>query len=396
MTATAALLAPTDPGHNGVSLKKVSKTIAGTQILAEIDLDIFAEELLVLLGPSGCGKTTTLNIIAGVETASSGSVYFGSEDVTSVPPERRDVAMVFQSVGLYPHLNVHDNITFPLRLRKVPRATIDERVAVTTELLGIGHLLKRRIHAVSGGERQRVAIAKALVKRPRVFLLDEPFSSLDAEIRRQLRGELVRIQRELRTTMVFVTHDQEEAMSIGDRIVVMNKGRGVQIGPPLDVYKWPRNLWAAKFVGNYPINVLGVRSERGRIILEPPEALDLGPGEKLPGWSALRGAAKLCLRPESISLMEATADPSLPSANVVIRQVLGSSILYDLALPGRTVIRVLARSTSPHSVGEEVRLAIDWGQARLFGGEGDLLLTPVEEVPNASSGLRRTAPRQAV
>ena len=378
MTAAAASLTPADPGHNGVRLQNVSKTIAGAQVLAGIDLEIFAEELLVLLGPSGCGKTTTLNIIAGVETASSGRIFFGSEDVTEVPPERRDVAMVFQSVGLYPHLNVQDNITFPLRLRKVPPTTIDERVAVTTELLGIGRLLKRRIHALSGGERQRVAIAKALVKRPRVFLLDEPFSSLDAEIRRQLRSELVRIQRELKTTMVFVTHDQEEAMSIGDRLVVMNGGRRVQIGPPLDVYKWPRNLWTAKFVGNYPINVLAVRSQRGRIVLEPPETLDLGPREILPGWSAPNSAAKLCLRPESIGLVPAIADPALPAAKVVIRQVLGSSILYDLALPGQTVIRVVAPSTSPHSVGEDVRLAIDWAQARLFGGDGDLLLTPIE------------------
>ena len=287
-----------NPGHNSVRLSRVSKTIAGTEILASLDLEIRSEELLVLLGPSGCGKTTTLNIIAGVETCTSGKLFFGDEDVTDVPPERRDVAMVFQSVGLYPHLNVYDNIVFPLRLRKVPQSTIDERVAVTTELLGIGKLLKRRIHAISGGERQRVAIAKALVKRPRVFLLDEPFSSLDAEIRRQLRGELARIQRELRTTMVFVTHDQEEAMALGDRIVVMNKGDVVQVGSPLDIYKWPRTLWAAKFVGTHPVNLLPVRNAGGRIVVDGPQAIDLGPADQLPGAADVATGGTLAVRPD--------------------------------------------------------------------------------------------------
>lgn len=384
MTATAASSASALPGHDSVRLDQVGKTIGGTQILARLDLEIMSEELVVLLGPSGCGKTTTLNIIAGVESASSGRVFFGSEDVTDVPPERRDVAMVFQSVGLYPHLNIYDNITFPLRLRKVPRATIDERVAVTTELLGIGKLLKRRIHAVSGGERQRVAIAKALVKRPRVFLLDEPFSSLDAEIRRQLRGELARIQRELKTTMVFVTHDQEEAMSLGDRIVVMNKGAVVQLGSPLDIYKWPRNLWAARFVGNHPVNLLPVRTQSGRIIVQGPQAIDLGPAGKLAGSAAVANGGTLALRPESIELLRVGAQAgSDPTATVLIRQVLGSTILYDLTLPTGIVIRVLAPSTSEFSVDEPVRLSIDWNQARLFGGEGDMLLTPVQQHESA-------------
>jgi multiple sugar transport system ATP-binding protein len=388
MTADLASSVAAAPGHNSVRLEQVGKTIAGTQILARLDLDIRAEELLVLLGPSGCGKTTTLNIIAGVETASSGRVFFGSEDVTNVPPERRDVAMVFQSVGLYPHLDVYDNITFPLRLRKVPQATIDARVAVTTELLGIGKLMKRRIHMVSGGERQRVAIAKALVKRPRVFLLDEPFSSLDAEIRRQLRGELARIQRELKTTMVFVTHDQEEAMSIGDRIVVMNQGAVVQLGPPLDIYKWPRNLWAARFVGNHPVNLMPVRAQGGRIILQGPQPVDLGPAARLAGAQAVADGGTLALRPEAIEIRrDAGPAGSDPAASVLIRQVLGSTILYDLTLSTGTPIRVLAPSTSEFSVGEAVRLSIDWNQARLFGGDGDVLLTPFvpHEAPRAAA-----------
>lgn len=385
MSAIAFSLASIDSGRNSVRLDQVSKTIAGTEILARLDLEIMSEELLVLLGPSGCGKTTTLNIIAGVETTSSGRVFFGSEDVTAVPPERRDVAMVFQSVGLYPHLDVYDNITFPLRLRKVSQAIIDERVGVTTELLGISKLLKRRIHAISGGERQRVAIAKALVKRPRVFLLDEPFSSLDAEIRRQLRGELARIQRELKTTMVFVTHDQEEAMSLGDRIVVMNKGEVVQLGSPLDIYKWPRNLWAAKFVGNHPVNLLPVHRQGARIVVQGSQPIDLGPAERVAGSTAVAHGT-LALRPESIGLLKDDGQAgSDPSATVLIRQVLGSTILYDLTLSTGAIVKVLAPSTSEFSVDERVRLSIDWNQARLFGGDGDVLLTP--RIPQRGSTI---------
>jgi ABC-type sugar transport system ATPase subunit len=377
MTQAAALSSPASRAGDSIRLERVSKIFGGAEVLSTLDLEVRSEELLVLLGPSGCGKTTTLNIIAGVESASSGRVFFGSEDVTAVPPERRDVAMVFQSVGLYPHLNVLENITFPLKLRKVPQATIDERVAATTELLGIGHLLKRRIHAVSGGERQRVAIAKALVKRPQVFLLDEPFSSLDAEIRRQLRAELARIQRELRTTMVFVTHDQEEAMAIGDRIVVMNKGRVVQLGSPLDVYKWPRTLWAARFIGTHPVNVLPVRKEGGRILLEGAQPLELAPAGRVAGSDLLDGRGTLAVRPESIGLHADADDASAPSATVVIRQVLGAMILYDLELATGTTVRALEPSTSEFVPGETVRLSIDWNQVRLFGGTDETLLTPV-------------------
>ena len=375
---TVAAVSSHAPGSgDSIRLEQVSKTFGGAQVLSTLDLEVRSEELLVLLGPSGCGKTTTLNIIAGVENASSGRVFFGSEDMTHVSPERRDVAMVFQSVGLYPHLNVIENITFPLRLRKVPQATIDERVAETTELLGISNLLKRRIHALSGGERQRVAIAKALVKRPQVFLLDEPFSSLDAEIRRQLRAELARIQRELRTTMVFVTHDQEEAMAIGDRIVVMNKGQVVQLGSPLDIYKWPRTLWAAKFIGTYPVNALPVKSEGGRLIVPGAHPLDLGPVERLPGSALLSGTGTLAVRPESISIDEDHGDVAAPSARVVIRQVLGALILYDLELSTGATVRALEPSTSEFEPGETVRLSIDWNQVRLFGGADDALITPV-------------------
>jgi ABC-type sugar transport system ATPase subunit len=209
----------------------------GVSAVKDLNLEIRDGELLVLLGPSGCGKTTTLNMLAGLEQPSTGQLYFNDRAMNNVPPEERDIAMVFQSVALYPHLNVRDNIGLALKTRRVPRQQIAERTAEVVGILDIAPLLNRRIHQLSGGQRQRVAIAKALVRRPRLFLLDEPFSSLDAALRRQMRSELVRIHREVETTMVFVTHDQEEAMAIADRIGVMRSGELIQLGPPLDVYR---------------------------------------------------------------------------------------------------------------------------------------------------------------
>src|SRR5215218_34132 len=234
----------------------VDKRFDAFQAVRNLDLEINDGELLVLLGPSGCGKTTTLNVLAGLEQPSGGQLLFGDQVMNPVPPEERDIAMVFQSIALYPHLNVRENIGFALKSQRVDRATIKQRVAEVAKTLDIDAFLERRINQLSGGQRQRVAIAKALVRRPRLFLLDEPFSSLDASLRRQMRTELVRIHREVETTMVFVTHDQEEAMAIADRIGVMRSGELIQLGPPLDVYRTPRNLWVAQFIGAHPVNVI--------------------------------------------------------------------------------------------------------------------------------------------
>src|SRR5215216_7137914 len=234
----------------------VDKRFEAFHAVRNLNLEINDGELLVLLGPSGCGKTTTLNMLAGLERPTSGQLFFGDRLMNDVPPEERDIAMVFQSIALYPHLNVRENIGFALKSQRIDRATIKQRVAEVAKTLDIDAFLERRINQLSGGQRQRVAIAKALVRRPRLFLLDEPFSSLDAELRRQMRGEIVRIHRSVETTMVFVTHDQEEAMAIADRIGVMNAGELIQLGPPLDIYRAPRNLWVAQFIGSHPVNVI--------------------------------------------------------------------------------------------------------------------------------------------
>jgi ABC-type sugar transport system ATPase subunit len=246
MSQTATVAPPVAETTGDIRLQGVQKKFSNEAIAVKnLDFEIKDRELLVLLGPSGCGKSTTLNMLAGLELPTSGRIFFGNRDVTRVPPEERDISMVFQSIVLYPYLNVQDNILFALRLRKVPQDVQKQRLAEMASLLGIERYLRRAIHELSGGERQRVAIAKALVKRPKLFLLDEPFSSLDAEMRRELRGELVRIRRGLDTTMLFVTHDQEEALSIADRIAVMNQGELVQIAQPLEIYDSPATMWVA-------------------------------------------------------------------------------------------------------------------------------------------------------
>jgi ABC-type sugar transport system ATPase subunit len=283
--------------------------------------------------------------------------------------------MVFQTVGLYPHLTVYDNIVFPLKLKKVSSAVIAERVSAMVELLGIGHVVKRRIHEISGGERQRVAFAKALVKRPRLFLLDEPFSSLDAEIRRQLRTEIVRIHRELRTTMVFITHDQEEAMSIGDRVAVMNRGQLLQLDTPLRVYQWPATLWVARFIGTHPINVLNVSIDGGRLLTEGETPLALGAPPDFFKVGLASSKLALGIRPEALSLSTAEgASAGSLRAVVLMRQVMGNIILYELEFVNGLRLRALTPSAHDHAVGEQVSIGIQWTSVRLFDRDTGLLL----------------------
>ena len=342
----------------------------GFNALQGIDLTIRDHELLVLLGPSGCGKSTTLNILAGLEVPSAGQLYFGNRLVNNVPPEERDVSMIFQSIALYPHMNSRRNIEFALRRQRVPYAVIDERVVSISKLLAIEKLLDRKIHQLSGGQRQRIAIAKALVRRPRLFLLDEPFTALDADMRRQLRSELVRLHHELDTTMVFVTHDQEEAMSIADRIAVMCDGKLVQVGAPLEIYFEPVDLWTAQFVGSQPINVLALESttSAGVAITGVREALPA------PAWlrnqvDASGGNGLLAgLRPEAVDLEpDREVGPLAPCrGEVVSRQVLGGSTLYEVDLGAPAVVRALVGSNNSVPIGAQVTLKFHWERSLLF------------------------------
>ena len=232
-----------------VELKNVSKSFDGELVLDHIDLDIYDNEFLTLLGPSGCGKTTTLRIIAGFEQADEGEVIFMGEEISAVPPHKRNVNTVFQRYALFPHLNVFENVAFPLREKKVPKAEIEQRVNEMLSLVALKGFEKRSVTSLSGGQQQRVAIARALVGKPKVLLLDEPLAALDLKLRKDMQQELKNIQKATGITFIFVTHDQEEALSMSDTVVVMSEGRIQQIGTPIDIYNEPKNAFVADFIG---------------------------------------------------------------------------------------------------------------------------------------------------
>jgi multiple sugar transport system ATP-binding protein len=376
-----------DPYQN-IRMVGVEKHFGGHSALSKLTLEITDRELLVVLGPSGSGKSTALNLLAGLETATSGDIYFGEDRVTDLPTEQRNISMVFQSNTLYPHKNVRGNILFALQVAKVPKDVQERRMRDTTRLLGIEAYLDRRIDQLSGGQRQRVAIAKALVKRPKLFLLDEPFAALDAQLRRELRGELVRIHRELETTMLFVTHDQEEAIGIADRIAVMNRGELVQVAPALEVYSRPANTWVASFVGPHSINLMDVevQSEDGAgFVLTPAGRLKVD-GEVFERLrQALRDTrAILGIRPEFTSLSVVPSSEAVP-AEVYSRQNFGSAVLYQLKannLDLRAVVPVSQR----FDIGDRVHVGVSWDQSVWFHPDSkELILAPTDD----AAGLNR-------
>jgi multiple sugar transport system ATP-binding protein len=242
-----------------VALRNIVKIFDKTPAVQGIDLDIADREFIVLVGPSGCGKTTTLRMIAGLEEATSGEIYIGDQLVNDVPPKDRDIAMVFQNYALYPHMTVFENMSFGLRLKKFPKAEIKERVQNAAHILDISNLLDRRPKQLSGGQRQRVAMGRAIVRNPKVFLFDEPLSNLDAKLRVQMRTEIKKVHQKVTTTTVYVTHDQVEAMTLADRVVVMNAGRIDQIGTPYEVYHDPKTRFVAGFIGSPTMNILPCR-----------------------------------------------------------------------------------------------------------------------------------------
>ena len=251
-----------------IKLKGVTKKYGNTIAVDKINLTALDQEFLVLVGPSGCGKTTTLRMIAGLEEVSAGEVYIGDRLVTHVRPKDRDIAMVFQNYALYPHMSVYKNLAFGLKQRKIAKPEIDLRVHEVADMLGIKELLRRKPKELSGGQRQRVAMGRAIVRQPQVFLFDEPLSNLDAKLRVQMRAELARLHQRLKTTIVYVTHDQIEAMTLADRIVVMNDGVIMQSGSPMEVYENPANLFVAGFIGSPAMNFLNVRMTEDNGILQ--------------------------------------------------------------------------------------------------------------------------------
>ncbi|MEV4624359.1 ATP-binding cassette domain-containing protein [Asanoa sp. NPDC049573] len=293
----------------------------GTVAVDHVDLSIKDGELFVMLGPSGCGKTTTLRAIAGLERQTTGDIRIGNTLVNDLPPAERDIAMVFQFYALYPHLRTRDNLAFPLRAEGLPKAEVRERVDEAARLMRLGPLLDRRPRRLSGGEQQRVALARALVRRPRAFLMDEPLTNLDAELRADMRTEIKHLQGELGTTMVYVTHDQVEAMSLGHRIAILNKGRVEQIGTPLEVYERPASLFCAAFIGSPPMNLIEVEVSDGK--LRSQGGLELTPPPGLQRDRRLVAG----VRPEALEVTAPGAERSVP-ARVVSAEWLGDEIIY--------------------------------------------------------------------
>ncbi len=341
-----------------VALDGLSKRYPGAAQPAvdAVSLTIAHGEFFVLLGPSGCGKSTTLRMIAGLESISSGKLEIDGRRVNEVPAKDRDIAMVFQSYALYPHMTVFDNLAFGLRRRAVPRAEIDRRVGAVAETLGLAELLARKPHALSGGQRQRVALGRAIVRDPKVFLFDEPLSNLDAALRVGMRGELAKLHRRLEATMIYVTHDQVEAMTMGDRICIMNGGRVVQTGAPLEVYRAPADTFVAAFLGSPPTNLLPAQIAGS--------VLSLGEARVTLPRRAAAGEVVFGIRPEDIRL-----DGAAPHARaeVVAVEPLGAETILRLRLPGvATEVLVRAARTVPAKPGEQVPLAFDLEAAYLF------------------------------
>src|SRR5262245_61882542 len=295
-----------------VTLRKLVKHYDETPAVRGIDLDIADKEFVVLVGPSGCGKTTTLRMIAGLEDITDGEILIGGDLVNDVPPKDRDIAMVFQNYALYPHMSVHENMSFGLRLKKVPKDEINRRVASVAAILGIGELLDRKPKQLSGGQRQRVAMGRAIVRNPKVFLFDEPLSNLDAKLRVHMRTEIKRIHQKVRTTTVYVTHDQVEAMTLADRVVVMHAGRIEQVGTPNDLYHAPATKFVAGFIGSPGMNFLRCALEERAGALNVVLGYGLAfpvPAERASRYRAHAGKQRLLcgLRPEHISGFDANA-----------------------------------------------------------------------------------------
>ena len=359
-----------------------------------VDLEIADGELVVLVGPSGCGKSTTLRMIAGLESISAGTLMIGDRVVNDLPPRDRDIAMVFQNYALYPHMTAYENMAFALRLRKRPQAEIDQRVRRAAETLGIEELLPRTPRAMSGGQRQRVAVGRALVREPKVFLFDEPLSNLDAKLRVQMRREFASLHKRLGATMVYVTHDQVEAMTLGDRIVVMNEGRVQQIDSPMALYERPRNTFVARFIGSPPMNLIeGTAVDDGGVRFRSADgALTLTPTSE---WASLLAplasngrAVILGVRPEDIAVSDASAvapdtDSSVPARIDLVEPTGNEALLYANAAGHDIAIRI-DRHTLP-TVGADVTLTLSPAHAHFFDAESGMEVGGSEREQRAES-----------
>jgi multiple sugar transport system ATP-binding protein len=376
----------------------------GTEAIRELSLSIADKEFMVLVGPSGCGKTTALRMVAGLESVSRGEVLIGDRVVNDVPPKERDIAMVFQNYALYPHMSVFDNMAFGLKLQKVPRHDIELRVGEAARILGLDELLKRKPAALSGGQRQRVAMGRAIVRHPQAFLMDEPLSNLDAKLRVQMRTEVSRLQNELGTTTVYVTHDQTEAMTLGDRVAVMRKGLLQQVGSPQELYDEPRNLFVAGFIGSPSMNFLPVTVEGGRAKLPFCEVEVSDDARK--ALEGTQGTLLAGIRPEHFEDSAFAGDKEGPRFEVEIDllESMGSELYVyfdahseDASLSESEELRELAEDAGgtdlPSGSSTQVTARLDAASKAARGERIELWLDPSKlHFFDASSGERLAGP----
>jgi len=344
----------------GVRFENVAKRYGPVSVVEGLSLEIRDHEFMVLVGPSGCGKSTALRMIAGLEEISEGQVFIGDRMVNDLQPKDRDVAMVFQTYALYPHMTVRGNIEFGLKIRKIPPAQMETMVQQAAETLGIGHLLQRKPKELSGGQRQRVAVARAIVRDPKVFLFDEPLSNLDAKLRVQMRAEITKLQQRLNATVVYVTHDQIEAMTMGHRIAVMKEGRIQQVGTPLEVYDAPANVFVAQFIGTPPMNFIDAVVNDGRLEAKGfslPTSRPLANGQNL----------RVGIRPENILSTERQARGATAPIQATIEMV--EPIGHEAIVHGRVGQDVLVTSLDAHRmprVGDAIDLVVEVDALHLF------------------------------
>jgi multiple sugar transport system ATP-binding protein len=355
----------------GVTYDHVYKRFGDFIALTDVDFKIEDKEFLVLVGPSGCGKSTALRCLAGLEDISEGRIMIGDQVVNDVAPKDRDIAMVFQSYALYPHMNVYDNMAFGLKLRKTPKAEIKQRVDEAAQILGLGPLLERKPRQLSGGQRQRVAVGRAIVRHPKVFLLDEPLSNLDAKLRVQTRAEISKLHQNLATTFVYVTHDQVEAMTMADRIAVMESGILMQLDSPANLYDYPNNLFVAGFIGSPAMNFFTGKlvKDDGKVIVDTGAFHVQVPAEKVDTFAPHVGKPVVFgMRPEDIHNPDFTPPGIIPQAvpgKVEVTELMGNEIFLHLTSGEHSfVARVDPRSR--YQMGDDVTLTFNMDNMHVF------------------------------
>ena len=365
--------------RNGIRFENIWKFFDGNPVVTDLNLDIREGEFIVLVGPSGCGKTTSLRMLAGLERPSHGRIFIGERDVTDVPTGERDVSMVFQSYALYPNMNVYKNLAFGPRVRKEPRATLDKRINEVADLLQIRHLLKRSPAALSGGQRQRVALGRALIREPRVFLMDEPLSNLDAALRVQMRSELIRLHHRLEaTTTVYVTHDQVEALTMGDRVAVLKDGVLLQVDSANDLYEYPRSVFVGEFIGSPKMNVVaGTLTVSGGTVSVEVLGVRADVTERVAGRLAegvATGPVLVGIRPHDLHLASGAGNESPRlAARADVSEHTGTEVFATLDVGEVRVIARLPRAPIPQP-GDRVELVFDCDSLHLFDPDSKLSL----------------------